>query len=71
MTIKEISDLNEMLTHFEVIQQLYPKMSIETYASYLSEMLPNNYTQIAVFENDKCIAISGCWLEQNYGVGSI
>jgi GNAT superfamily N-acetyltransferase len=62
MIIKEISDLNEMLNHFEVIQQLYPNMSIQTYETYLQEMIPNNYTQIAVFENNKCIAISGCWI---------
>ncbi|MES2544450.1 MAG: GNAT family N-acetyltransferase [Bacteroidota bacterium] len=50
-----------MLLELEIIQQMYPKMTMEKYQTFLSEMVPHNYTQIAVFENEKCIGITGCW----------
>lgn len=62
LKIVELTTINEMLAQFEVIQHLYPSLSISLYEEHLTVMLPNNYTQIAVFENEKCIAISGCWI---------
>ena len=50
-----------MLTQIEMIRHMYPKMSPEKYETFLNEMVPHNYTQIAVFENDVCIGITGCW----------
>ncbi len=61
MEIKELSTVTEMLLELEIIQQMYPKMTMEKYQTFLSEMVPHNYTQIAVFENEKCIGITGCW----------
>ena len=61
MQIKELSSLEEMLNQIEVMQFLYPKLTLEKYKSYLLEMVPHNYTQVAVFENQKCIGITGCW----------
>ncbi|MBC7605358.1 MAG: GNAT family N-acetyltransferase [Burkholderiales bacterium] len=57
----EINTLPEMLAQIEVMQCLYPKLTIEKYKSYLIEMIPKNYSQIAVFENDTCLGITGCW----------
>lgn len=62
MEIREISKLDEMLKYHEVICQLYPNLSIENYKSMLEKMLPNNYFQVGVFEDAKCIAICGYWL---------
>ncbi|WP_367774086.1 GNAT family N-acetyltransferase [Flavobacterium sp. WC2421] len=50
-----------MLAQIEVMQQLYPKLSVEKYETYLQEMVPHNYTQIAVFEDEICLGITGCW----------
>lgn len=50
-----------MMEQLDMIQQMYPKMTLEKYESFLSEMVPHNYTQIAVFEDEKCIGITGCW----------
>ncbi|MGO4820088.1 MULTISPECIES: GNAT family N-acetyltransferase [unclassified Flavobacterium] len=50
-----------MLAQIGVMQQLYPKLSKEKYASYLQEMIPHNYTQIAVFDENVCVGITGCW----------
>ena len=50
-----------MLDQFDVMQHLYTKFTLEKYDSYLTEMTPHNYKQVAVFEQDVCIGISGLW----------
>ncbi|GAA4761752.1 MULTISPECIES: GNAT family N-acetyltransferase [Flavobacterium] len=61
MQLKELTTIEEMLTQIETIHFLYPKMTIEKYKEYLSLMLPHNYKQLAVFENDVCVGITGFW----------
>lgn len=61
MKVIELKTLKEMLEHFDVIQHLYPNLSLEKYESMLIKMLPKLYGQIAVFKDEKCIAISGFW----------
>jgi len=50
-----------MLAQIETMQHLYPKLSIDKYESFLKEMVPHNYIQIAVFENETCLALTGLW----------
>jgi GNAT superfamily N-acetyltransferase len=61
MIVRELETKAEMLAQHEVICELYPNLSIEKYGKMLDKMLQNSYGQIAVFYNDKCIAISGFW----------
>ena len=61
LNIKELTKIEEMLTQIEILQFLYPKLSSEKYKTYLLEMLPHNYTQIAIFEDGICVGITGCW----------
>ncbi|MEO7977605.1 GNAT family N-acetyltransferase [Flavobacterium sp.] len=61
LTIKELTKIEEMLAQIEIMQFLYPKLSLEKYRAYLLEMIPHNYTQIVVFENEICVGITGCW----------
>ncbi|WET00593.1 GNAT family N-acetyltransferase [Flavobacterium sp. YJ01] len=61
LLIKELTTIPEMLAQIETIKFLYPNITLEKYESFLSEMLPHNYTQIAVFENDICVGLTGCW----------
>lgn len=51
-----------MLPHLAVLQELYPDLNSENYQRMLQDMIPNNYAQIGVFIQDRCIAISGYWL---------
>lgn len=62
LSLKELSNIEEMLLHIELIKQLDPWLTPELYWEYLAQMIPNNYGQIAVFEADKCIGISGYWI---------
>lgn len=61
LKITELTTINEMLVEIDTMRFLYPNLSAEKYEIYLSEMIPHNYTQIAVFENDICLGITGCW----------
>ena len=60
----EITTIEEMLAQFEIMKHLYPNFTIEKYRSYLKEMIPHNYTQVAVFENEECVGLTGLW----YGI---
>jgi GNAT superfamily N-acetyltransferase len=61
LEIKELTTLPQMLDQIGIMKYLYPKLSLEKYQSYLQEMVPHNYRQVAVFENDACIGLSGFW----------
>lgn len=61
MEIKELTTLEEMLDQIETMQYLYPKLTVEKYKSYLQEMIPHNYKQVAVFEEKTCVGLSGFW----------
>ena len=61
-TIKELFTIPEMLEHISVIRELGPNTSEDSYKQMLSEMLHFGYGQVAVFEREKCIGISGYWI---------
>lgn len=61
MEVREFTTLEEMTKHLDVMQHLYPELSLERYEEMLTSMLPHNYGQIGVFEGETCIAISGYW----------
>lgn len=62
MTIKELNGINEMLQYISVMQELYPSLTESQYHEMLMDMLSNNYGQVAVFDGDICVGISGFWL---------
>jgi GNAT superfamily N-acetyltransferase len=61
MIVRELVEMDEMLDQHQVICELYPNLSLEKYKSMLEKMLKNSYGQIAVFEEEECVAISGFW----------
>ena len=61
MTVKELTTIQEMLLQLETIKFLYPNMTIERYESFLSDMIPKNYKQVALYENETCIGMTGFW----------
>jgi len=61
MKIQELTTIPEMLAQIETIRFLYPNISVEKYEAYLSQMVPHNYTQIGVFDEQQCLGITGCW----------
>ena len=61
MQLNELTKITEMLSQFEMITHLYPNMTIERYKNFLEDMVPHNYKQIAIFENELCVALTGFW----------
>jgi len=61
MKIKELTTIDQMLEQLPVMQELYPKLTPEYYREMLEKMLPHNYGQVAVFDGETCIGISGYW----------
>jgi len=70
MYIKELTSKEQMLEYLSVMQELYPELSADYYDEMLDKMLPHNYGQIAVFEGDQCLGISGYWLGTKLWCGS-
>ena len=62
MKLKELSTIKEMLSQIEIIKFLYPAITLEKYESFLNEMISHNYKQIAIFEHDICIGLTGYWI---------
>ena len=60
----ELKTLDEMFAQIEIIRHLYPSISDDKYKAYLEAMIPHNYTQIAIFEGEVCVGLSGLW----YGI---
>jgi ribosomal protein S18 acetylase RimI-like enzyme len=69
MEILQLETVSEMVTQIEIIHFLYPNMTVETYESYLSTMLPNGYKQVAIFENKQCVGLSGFWYNTKLWTG--
>lgn len=61
LELKELITKEEMLVQYAVMLHLYTNFTYEKYEAYLTEMIPNNYKQIAVFEGDICVGLSGLW----------
>ncbi|MFV8368836.1 GNAT family N-acetyltransferase [Flavobacterium sp. LB2R40] len=61
LKIRELTTVAEMLGNIDVMRFLYPTFTVEKYESYLIEMIPHNYKQVAIFENEVCVAVSGFW----------
>ena len=64
-----LSEKQQMLAHLDVLQELYPSLTAEQYAIELDLMLPHNYSQLAVYDNEQCIAICGVWIGNKLWVG--
>lgn len=61
MKTQELTTIQEMISQLEIIKFLYPNITIERYEMFLKDMIPKNYKQVAVFENDICVGLTGFW----------
>lgn len=62
MEIRILHSKSEMLSTYEVLKEFYPSLTFEQYQNELDIMIPHNYSQVAVFENDDCIGLTGYWI---------
>jgi GNAT superfamily N-acetyltransferase len=61
MQLQVLTSVQEMLSQIETIKFLYPNMTIERYEGFLSDMIPKNYKQVAVFDGETCVGLTGFW----------
>ncbi len=71
LQVKELETKEQMLLHLSLMQQMYAHLDEENYGKMLDQMIPNNYGQIGVFLDEKCIGISGFWIHTKLWVGKI
>jgi GNAT superfamily N-acetyltransferase len=69
LKLVELTTVPEMLAQIETMQHLYPNLTVEKYESYLKEMVPHNYKQLAVFEDDVCVGVTGFWTAMKLWTG--
>lgn len=62
MEIKELTSKDEMLASYTLLLEVYPSLTLEQYSSELDIMLSNNYGQVAVYEDNECVGLSGFWI---------
>jgi len=62
MEIKELKTKAEMLANLQLLLEVYPSLTLKEYGDELDDMLPHNYGQVGVFENDECLGLTGYWL---------
>jgi len=60
--LKEWSTKDQMLQSYDLLCQLYNSLSYENYASLLDEIIPNNYKQIVILNENEIIGVSGYWI---------
>lgn len=61
MKLQVLTTVQEMLSQIETIKFLYPNMTIERYEGFLNDMIPKNYKQVAVFDGEACVGLTGFW----------
>ena len=62
LTIRELTGKQEMMDNINVLNAIYPSLTVEEYDRELDQMLQHNYGQVAVFDDEICIGISGFWI---------
>lgn len=62
LTIRELTGKQEMMDNITVLNAIYPSLTVEEYDRELDQMLQHNYGQVAVFDDEICIGISGFWI---------
>jgi GNAT superfamily N-acetyltransferase len=67
--IQLLTTKEQMQPHLEVLQFLYPSLTAAQYDLELDLMLPQQYGQLAVFDEAKCIAICGFWIGTKLWIG--
>jgi GNAT superfamily N-acetyltransferase len=69
MEIKQLETVLEMVAQIDTLRLLYPEMTLEKYEIYLQDMVSNGYQQVAIFENNQCVALSGFWYNTKLWTG--
>ncbi len=67
--IELLTDKTAMLANLDVLQELYPSLTLEQYSQELDLMLPHNYGQVVLFDQKQCVAVCGYWIGNKLWIG--
>jgi GNAT superfamily N-acetyltransferase len=68
--IKKFTTKDQVMLGFPIIHQLYSKMNIQTYESYIDEMLEgNNYHMIGAYLGEELVAVASFWILTRFYCG--
>lgn len=62
LTLLELNRIEEMIQVLSVLQELYPSLTKLQYQKELEFMLKHNYNQVAVYNQEICVGVSGFWI---------
>jgi len=62
MEIRVLTQKQDMVPLYPLIQQLSPGVTKERYMDMLDDMLAHGYRMAAVFEDGACLGLSGFWV---------
>ncbi len=69
MGIKILSTLNEMLPQLNLVKQLSPQITLESYRQMIPDMINKNYKQAVFYDQEKPIAVCGFWISTKLYAG--
>ncbi|MFM7387327.1 MAG: GNAT family N-acetyltransferase, partial [Bacteroidota bacterium] len=62
MELIELNTVEEMLSTYEVLTELYPSLDLAAYRNELMFMVQHNYTQVVVKEKEDILGVTGVWI---------
>ncbi|WP_157753173.1 GNAT family N-acetyltransferase [Chitinophaga sp. MD30] len=60
--LRELTTLEEMKANYWLLQLLNAPLQEADYETMLADMIPKGYGQVAVYEGERCVGISGFWI---------
>ena len=61
MKVIELTSIEDMLNSYQVLNELYPSLTIEEYKEELKFMVQHNYSQVVVMDEEQCVGVAGLW----------
>lgn len=61
-SIRELHSFVEMKENFELLLQLNSEITKDRYEEMLREMIAHGYFQVGIYDAEKCIGLSGIWI---------
>ena len=63
LTIKNLDTVQDMLSAFPLVHQMYGEMDLESYRTHVKEMSEaNNFKMICAYDGDKMVGVCGYWV---------
>ncbi len=60
--IVKLETIEEMVKMLPLIKELTPDVTAKDYEKMLQEMVPHNYYQVAIYDGNILVGVSGYWL---------